>query len=931
MPGSPSPSPGPLFGGYRLLARLGTGGLGTVFKAIDERGTPRAIKLIDARAHPAGAQRLRQEGAALGMVDHPNVVRVVAAGEEPPFAYLVLEFVSGVSLSSCLLGGKRLLVREACGLADQVLQALEALHARGIVHRDVKPGNILVARAEDVPGAGGNSLPFVAKLSDFGLARFGKGDPEEGVVGTPAYMAPEQWQHPDAVDGRADLYAVGCTLFQMLCGCPPFEPEGGHGVVELMRQHNEAPRPDPASFRADVGERLAGVVRRMLAVAPENRYPSATAARAALEEAARRTGPTTTHGEPLFLPAERGRGETVPAEVAAAEASDSVEPASGRDGSPGTAEHPAAPAVPASVSTAENVPAAPRLRFATRVGNYELQQVLWHDFASTMYQARDTLLDVEVAVEVLRETPDGADLVERFRRRARAGALVNHPNVQRVFALQQVGEDSEAIRDLSGRAVAFCVLEPLRGRTLRARIDGPLPLDEALPITEQILLGLHAIHGHGLVHRDLKPANVFLQDLPPVPIQGNDAGRGQPSWALPWIVKLIGFHLVRDIEAGGDEPLTHHGSVMGTPAYMAPEQARGEETDLRADLYALGCVVFEMVCGRHVFPAGTPMEFLLAHRDQPAPDPAAVRPDLPAALAALIRRLLAKRPEDRYQTAAQVLEALEEARAARDQPRAAEPRREGGPPAAEAPAVERLDMLLRLDDQAYSSDLVVTHYPAPIALAYRRFARQAEPRARLERLFYVVEAGLRYLVTLGLCDLLHCLAAAAPDRLTLPEHEAFDFLRRPVPMQLGLWLSALRETAGALARQPGRFVTELPDVCAPGGRLDGVLGRLIAHRNETAHAGGIPVTADECQAVGRAARPLLEDFLGAVRFVCAYPLGFVQCGLALDRPEGRHGYYLHSCMGTGVENIAQAYHVQTPSPLEEHVPFVAAGDGSRLL
>jgi serine/threonine protein kinase len=938
MPALPGPSPGDVLGGYRLLEITGRGGLGTVFKAADERGRLWAIKVVNASANPTGAERLRQEAATARLVDHPNVVRVVAAGEELPYAYLVMEFVWGVSLSSCLADGQRLPVHEVVGIGVQVLRALEALHARDIVHRDVKPGNLLVSRADDGPRAGGSRQPLLVKLADFGIAlsllgtKEDSAEQERGVLGTPTYMAPEQWQRPDTVDGRADVYALGCTLFQLLCGRPPFE---GPEAAQVALQHLQAPRPDPGSVRGDVGPELAAVIRRMLAVNPDERYPSAAAARAALEEALRNSATVADEGEALRLPGEPREPASFSAEVGAAGSADSEPKPGVSDRSPATGERPAAPAVAPTVATEDVAPAAPRTSAARGLGHYELQQELWRDFASTIYRARDTVLDVEVAVEVLQEHPAGPDLVERFRRRARAGALVNHPNVHRVFALHQVDQDSFGIHEPRGRALAFCVLEPLRGQTLQARLDGPLPLAEALTITEQVLLALHAIHAHGLVHRDIKPASIFLQGLLPVGPgdKERNPGREQPAWSWPWIVKLTGFLIVRDIEAR--EALTHHGTGMGTAAYMAPEQAvASDQSDARADLYALGCVLFEMVCGRPPFTGASPIHVLAAHQSQEPPDPATLRPDMPAALRQLIRRLLAKRPEDRYPSAASTLEALEEARAALRRPHQGETRREDRTTAADAPAAtKRLDRLLRLDDRAFSAELVVTHYPAPVALAYRRFCRQAEPRARLERLFYAVEACLRYLVTLGLSDLLQCLAADAQDTLTLPAHEAFDFLRRPVPMQLGMWLSGLRETARALARQPERFVPELSELCEPGGRLErDVLGQLIAYRNEATHAGGIPVTADECQALCRAARPLLEEFLGAVRFVCAYPLGFVQRGLALGRQaQDRHGYYLHSCMGAGVENTAGAYHVETPSPLVEQVPFVVAGDGSRLL
>jgi hypothetical protein len=234
---------------------------------------------------------------------------------------------------------------------------------------------------------------------------------------------------------------------------------------------------------------------------------------------------------------------------------------------------------------------------------------------------------------------------------------------------------------------------------------------------------------------------------------------------------------------------------------------------------------------------------------------------------------------------------------------------------------------------AFSSHTVVTRYPAPIALAYRRFCRQREPAARLKALFAALEAALCYLAILGVCDLFRRLAMAGVPGARLPDHPAFDFLRRPRPMTLGAWIEALRETARALAAGPPGFVPELAAACAPDGRLVGQdLARLVQLRNAHAHeAGGLVATPEECQQTLREARPLLDEVLQQVRFVCDYPLGFAQRSRGGAGTPTRHRYYLHSCMGARVANTVEACAVESPVPLQEHFPFVVARDGSRLL
>jgi hypothetical protein len=189
---------------------------------------------------------------------------------------------------------------------------------------------------------------------------------------------------------------------------------------------------------------------------------------------------------------------------------------------------------------------------------------------------------------------------------------------------------------------------------------------------------------------------------------------------------------------------------------------------------------------------------------------------------------------------------------------------------------------------------VVTLYPVPIAITYRRFCQETHPRSRLEALFFVLEASVRYLVTLGVSDLFQYLAASGGDPGEALAHADFEFRRRPRPMLLGKWVGALRETARALSAVPpgDRLVPGLPDVCRPGGTLDAdLLAWLVGRRNENAHADGSIRPADEqCREVLREYRPRLEETLREMGFVCRYPLGFVTPFAGLSAAPGEHDY-----------------------------------------
>jgi serine/threonine protein kinase len=235
--------------------------------------------------------------------------------------------------------------------------------------------------------------------------------------------------------------------------------------------------------------------------------------------------------------------------------------------------------------------------------------------------------------------------------------------------------------------------------------------------------------------------------------------------------------------------------------------------------------------------------------------------------------------------------------------------------------------------EAFSSQTVVLHYPAPIALAYRRFTWSGEPKDQLFRLFLTFQATLRYLVTLGLSDLFHCKVRSAGPVEPLPKNQAFDLLRRPTRMTLGQWIQTLRETARVLDRQPHRFIRELPEVCRPGGSLEQDFFRWITDsRNDEFHPkADIPHSPDECRTILKEARPRLERLLQEVQFVRSYPLGFVTPGYAGEDFPALGQYRAHSGMGAWAAFGEGMFVLETRARLPVGHPFVVAPDGGRLL
>jgi Tol biopolymer transport system component len=305
------------------------------------------------------------------------------------------------------------------------------------------------------------------------------------------------------------------------------------------------------------------------------------------------------------------------------------------------------------------------LSAGTRLGSYEITVKLGEGGMGQVYRATDTRLRRDVAIKVLPEafTRDGERLA-RFEREAQVLAQLHHPNISSIFGLEEAG---------GSRAL---VMELVEGPTLAERIaQGPIPVDESLAIARQIAEALEEAHDKGIVHRDLKPANVKLT----------------PGG----VVKVLDFGLAKALDPGGTAPtssaqvslsptLTHAatqmGMILGTAAYMAPEQAAGSAVDRRADIWSFGVVLFEMLTGRRLFDGET-VSHVLASVLKDTPDFGSLPKETPARIADLLRRCLRKKPRERLQAIGDarlaIDEALSDPRGSEPAPAVAQPSRIG--------------------------------------------------------------------------------------------------------------------------------------------------------------------------------------------------------------------------------------------------------------
>src|SRR6267378_3939267 len=279
------------------------------------------------------------------------------------------------------------------------------------------------------------------------------------------------------------------------------------------------------------------------------------------------------------------------------------------------------------------------LNAGIRLGPYEILTAIGAGGMGEVYRARDTRLDRIVAIKVLpTHLADRSELRERFEREARTIASLNHPHICTLFDIgQQDGID-------------YLVMEFLEGETLAQRlVKGPLPLEQVLLYAIEISDSLDKAHRKGVTHRDLKPGNIMLTktgtkllDFGLAKLKQEVAPANVPLSELPT----------------ANDPLTAEGSIVGTMQYMAPEQLEGKEVDARTDIFAFGVVVYEMATGRRAFEGKSQASLIAAILEREPPPMSSLQPMTPLVLDRVVRRCLVKDPDNRWQTAHDLMSEL---------------------------------------------------------------------------------------------------------------------------------------------------------------------------------------------------------------------------------------------------------------------------------
>ena len=678
-------------GHYQLGSRLGAGAIGSVYAAVDVRsGQQVVVKFFDGQEE--GFSPWASEMRLALRLRHPNIATCLDVGfdERQQLWALVFTRAQGGSLRRALVLGRRFSERKLAQLLLDIASALAYAHAHGVVHRDVKPENI-VAQVDDEATAW--------LLTDFGAGRFlVPGEVARSVAGSLEYMAPEVTGA--GATAASDQFSLGILGMELLLGRLPGSQErpdlarslrrgsGLHALIGRLADPDPSKRfPDMAAVASRLQQELTEMKNGDDPIASLRRYleerhglsvdaqldmirqwgqqgsfASFLASRDLLPRATARSIEAVQNGY-LDMAVDSLLGLTKPP-IAAQRRTDPGEalppapPAEPTLSRPVAASAPRPPAA-AAISRPPDAAPAPtesarqpelgqsqrslRTSSGQRLGRYVLHEPLGEGATATVFRSFHEMLSIPVAIKVFApidaaEDPDARD---RFRREAQTLVRLDHPNVVRVLDVDIVDQ------------VPYIVMEYVGETTVATQIRnfGKLPAVRIAQIGIAVADALQAAAQEGLLHRDVKPSNI---------IERRDGH-----------IKLVDFGIAAQRTPQGTlgDPLAQSGLVSGTPDYLAPEQAQEpDRIDFRADMYGLGASLYHAAVGRPPFSRPTVHDMIRAHIEEEPTQIELLNPGFDPHLARTIHRMLRKRREERFASWAEVKAALAQVLEEHDQP-----------------------------------------------------------------------------------------------------------------------------------------------------------------------------------------------------------------------------------------------------------------------
>jgi serine/threonine protein kinase len=586
-------------GNYSIERLLGRGGMASVYYGWDIKlARPVAVKVIDVRAgeSQAYAERFVREARAVATWRHENIIQVYYADEQDGLYYYAMEYIDGLDLGELLAqyaaDGELMADEDVLLVARAVAQALDYAHQQGVIHRDVKPSNVMVTREGRVV------------LTDFGLAMDAYQGSMGQVFGTAQYISPEQARSSAQAVPQSDLYAFGVMLYEMLTGARPFDDPSA--AVVALQHITEPPRP-PRELNPRLSDAVQDVLLKALSKSPQERYQSAAALvgalEAALEPAQEPSSPERTYPEAGPAPSHLSIAEKLSLSSASRE-------------KPAFSESPTR---------------ADESLIGVQLDEYRIEVLLGKGGMASIYRGLDVRLQRRVAIKVI-SAPLRADpeYMERFQREAQAIARLEHPHIVRLYRYGEAkGLLYMAMQYVDGSDLASVLRSYRKAGSL-------MEPQEAARIVREVCLALDDAHAQGVIHRDVKPSNIMLDKH--------------------GYVCLADFGLALLTELGT------RGEILGSPRYVAPEQAISSANVVpQSDLYAVGVILYEMFTGELPFDAQDPMDLALLHMNQPPRPPRDLRPEISPGLEAVILKALAKDPADRYQSGVALADALDRA------------------------------------------------------------------------------------------------------------------------------------------------------------------------------------------------------------------------------------------------------------------------------